>query len=123
MDYGFHAPTISWPVPGTIMIEPTESEAKDELDRFCDALISIHQEIQEIASGVANIEDNVLKNAPHTAEEVISDQWRHPYSRMKAAYPLPFVKNNKFWPSVGRINNSYGDKNLVCTCPPVESYE
>jgi glycine dehydrogenase len=122
MDYGFHAPTISWPVPGTMMIEPTESEAKDELDRFCDAMIAIYREIKEIAEGVADVKDNVLKNAPHTAKEATSDKWTHPYSRVKAVYPLPFVEKNKFWPPVGRINNAYGDKNLICTCPPVESY-
>jgi glycine dehydrogenase len=122
MDYGFHAPTISWPVPGTIMIEPTESESKSELDRFCEAMIAIRQEIQEIEDGVADRKDNVLKNAPHTAQEAVSDHWTHPYSRLKAFYPLPFVKINKFWPSVGRIDNFYGDKNLVCTCPPLESY-
>ncbi len=122
MDYGFHPPTISWPVAGTMMVEPTESESKDELDRFCDAMIAIREEIEEIASGVADIEDNVLKNAPHALAEAVSDKWSHPYSRMKAVYPLPFVKSNKFWPSVGRINNAYGDKHLVCTCPPVESY-
>ncbi len=123
MDYGFHAPTISWPVAGTMMIEPTESEAKDELDRFCEAMIAIHGEIEEIASGRADKLDNVLKNAPHTVGEATSDQWTHPYSRKKAVYPLPFVEENKFWPPVGRINNAYGDKNLVCTCPPVETYE
>jgi len=121
MDYGFHAPTISWPVPGTMMIEPTESEGKDELDRFCDALISIHSEIQDISTGRADPRDNVLKNAPHTAREVASDDWAHKYSRMKAAYPLPFVKRNKFWPPVGRIDNAYGDRNLVCACPPIEN--
>jgi glycine dehydrogenase len=119
MDYGFHAPTISWPVPGTMMIEPTESESKDELDRFCDALISIHEEIQEIGRGLADLNDNVLKNAPHTAEEALSSRWAHPYSREKAIYPLSFVRQNKFWPPVGRINNPYGDKNLVCSCPPL----
>ena len=118
IDYGFHAPTISWPVPGTMMIEPTESESKDELDRFCNSLISIHQEIQEIRNGLADSNDNVLKNAPHTAEEAVSDNWTHLYSREKAIYPLPFVRENKFWPPVGRINNPYGDKNLVCSCPP-----
>lgn len=123
MDYGFHAPTISWPVAGTMMIEPTESEAKDELDRFCDAMIAIHQEIREIADGTQDTHDNVLKNAPHTAREAVGDEWKHPYSRTKALYPLGFIRNNKFWPPVGRINNPYGDKNLVCTCPPVESYE
>ena len=121
MDYGFHAPTISWPVPGTMMIEPTESESKDELDRFCDALISIHEEIQEIGRGLADLNDNVLKNAPHTAEEALSARWAHPYSREKAIYPLSFVRENKFWPPVGRINNPYGDKNLVCSCPPLIS--
>jgi glycine dehydrogenase len=122
MDYGFHAPTISWPVPGTMMIEPTESEDKDELDRFCDALICIREEIKEIEEGVADIKDNVLKNAPHTSLEMAGDNWKHPYSRMKASYPLDFVKNNKFWPPVGRINNAYGDRNLVCTCPTIEYY-
>jgi glycine cleavage system P protein (glycine dehydrogenase) len=121
MDYGFHPPTISWPVAGTMMIEPTESESKDELDRFCDAMISIRQEIREVADRVADVEDNVLKNAPHALAEAVSNEWNHPYSRMKAVYPLPFVKRNKFWPSVGRINNAYGDKHLVCTCPPLES--
>ncbi len=123
MDYGFHAPTISWPVPGTMMIEPTESEGKDELDRFCDALICIRGEIKEIEEGVADLKDNVLKNAPHTAIEVAGDNWKHPYLRMKAVYPHDFVKNNKFWPPVGRINNAYGDRNLVCTCPTMESYK
>src|SRR3989337_4598991 len=122
MDYGFHAPTTSWPVPGTMMIEPTESEAKDELDRFCDALISIRKEIQEIEDGITDKNDNLLKNAPHTAIEATSDTWKHPYSRVKAVYPLDFVKSNKFWPPVGRIDNAYGDKHLVCTCPSVESY-
>lgn len=120
IDYGFHPPTISWPVAGTMMIEPTESESKDELDRFCDAMIAIREEIREIADGIADIEDNVLKNAPHAPAEVISDEWSHLYSRMKAVYPLSFVKNSKFWPSVGRIDNAYGDKHLVCTCPLVE---
>jgi glycine dehydrogenase len=123
MDYGFHAPTVSWPVPGTMMIEPTESEAKDELDRFCDALICIRGEIKEIEEGVADIKDNVLKNAPHTAIEATGDDWKHPYQRVKAVYPLGFVKNNKFWPPVGRINNAYGDRNLICTCPTMESYK
>ncbi len=123
MDYGFHAPTVSWPVPGTMMIEPTESEPKEELDRFCDALISIHKEIDEIAGGRSDKENNVLKNSPHTAEAVCSDNWSRPYSRQAAAYPSGSLKENKFWPSVGRINNPYGDKNLVCTCIPVEDYE
>jgi glycine dehydrogenase len=122
MDYGFHAPTVSFPVAGTMMIEPTESESKDELDRFCDALIAIRQEIQDVMDGKADPKDNVLKNAPHTAEEVSADEWTHPYSRQQAAYPLPFVRANKFWPSVARIDNPYGDRNLVCACPPVEAY-
>jgi glycine dehydrogenase len=122
MDYGFHAPTVSFPVAGTMMIEPTESESKAELDRFCDALISIRREIQDILDGRADARDNVLKNAPHTAEEVSSDAWSHPYSREQAAYPAPFVRANKFWPSVARIDNPYGDRHLVCGCPPVEMY-
>ncbi|TDJ00110.1 MAG: glycine dehydrogenase, partial [Candidatus Dadabacteria bacterium] len=123
MDYSFHAPTISWPVAGTMMIEPTESEAKDELDRFCEALIYIYKEIREVADGTADRENNVLKCAPHTAKEIASDKWNHPYSRKKAVYPLPYLKENKFWPPVSRIDNPYGDRNLVCSCPPVESYE
>ncbi|MBA3297869.1 MAG: aminotransferase class V-fold PLP-dependent enzyme, partial [Acidobacteria bacterium] len=122
MDYGFHAPTVSFPVAGTMMIEPTESESKDELDRFCDALVAIRQEIQAVMDGTADAKDNVLKNAPHTAEEVTSDTWTHPYSRAQAAYPLPFVKANKFWPAVSRIDNPYGDRNLICACPPIEAY-
>jgi len=123
MDYGFHAPTISWPVAGTMMIEPTESEAKDELDRFCEALIYIYKEMREVADGTADREDNVLKNAPHTSKEIASDKWNHQYSRKKAVFPLPYLKENKFWPPVGRIDNPYGDRNLVCSCPPMESYE
>ncbi len=123
MDYGFHAPTVSFPVAGTMMIEPTESESKDELDRFSDALIAIRKEIEEIAEGKADPVDNVLKNAPHTAEEVTSDSWTHPYSRQQAAFPLPYVRASKFWPSVGRIDNPYGDRNLICACPPMEAYE
>ena len=122
MDYGFHAPTVSFPVAGTMMIEPTESESKDELDRFCDALIAIRKEIAAIMEGKADPKDNVLKNAPHTAEEVSSDTWTHPYSRQQAAYPLPFVRANKFWPAVSRIDNPYGDRNLICACPPIEAY-
>ncbi|MFQ5652640.1 MAG: aminomethyl-transferring glycine dehydrogenase [bacterium] len=123
MDYGFHAPTVSFPVPGTMMVEPTESESRAELDRFCDALLQIRKEIQEIADGEADSEDNVLKNAPHTAEAGMSDQWNHPYSRQKALYPLPYLRADKFWPPVGRIDNAYGDRNLVCACPPVAAYE
>ena len=123
MDYGFHAPTVSFPVPGTLMIEPTESEDKAELDRFCDALLAIRQEIDDVVSGRADAKDNVLKNAPHTAAQVTADTWSHPYSREQAAYPLPWVRANKFWPSVGRIDNPYGDRNLMCICPPMEAYE
>jgi glycine dehydrogenase len=122
MDYGFHAPTVSFPVPGTLMIEPTESEAKDELDRFCDAMIAIRREIQAVIDGTADPQDNVLKNAPHTAAAVSADEWKHRYSREEAAYPLPFVRANKFWPSVGRIDNPYGDRNLMCACPPIAEY-
>ena len=122
MDYGFHAPTVSFPVAGTMMIEPTESEAKDELDRFCDALIAIRGEIQAVIDGKADARDNVLKNAPHTSEDVASDSWSHPYSREQAAYPLPFVRANKIWPAVARIDNPYGDRNLICACPPIEAF-
>jgi len=122
MDYGFHAPTVSFPVAGTMMIEPTESESQDELDRFCDALIAIRGEIQAVVDGRADARDNVLKNAPHTAEEVSADDWPHPYSREQAAYPLPFVRAAKFWPAVARIDNPYGDRNLICACPPIEAY-
>jgi len=123
MDYGFHAPTMSFPVPGTLMIEPTESESVAELDRYCDALISIKNEIISIADGKMDRNDNVLKMAPHTAEEVSSDNWSHPYSREMAAYPVARLKNFKFWPSVSRINNALGDRNLICSCPPIEDYE
>ena len=123
MDYGYHAPTMSFPVPGTLMIEPTESESKTELDRFCDALISIKQEILDVESGKSDKVDNVLKNAPHTAKEIASDNWSHTYSREKAAYPTKWQKESKFWPSVGRIDNAFGDRNLVCACPPIEDYE
>ncbi len=122
MDYGFHAPTMSFPVPGTIMIEPTESEDKAELDRFCDALLSIRQEIRTIEEGNADKANNPLKHAPHTQQVVTADEWNRPYSRQQAAYPLYYVTLNKFWPSVSRINNTYGDRNLICTCEPVSSY-
>jgi glycine dehydrogenase len=122
MDYGFHAPTVSFPVPGTLMVEPTESESKEELDRFCDALIAIRQEIEDVVTGKADPKDNVLKNAPHTAAAVAADRWTHPYSREQAAFPRPWVRANKYWPPVGRIDNPYGDRNLVCVCPPVEEY-
>ena len=122
MDYGFHAPTVSFPVAGTLMVEPTESEPRDELDRFCDAMIAIRGEIQAIVDGRSHPTDNPLKNAPHTAVVATSDEWRHPYTREQAVFPLPFVKASKFWPSVGRIDNPFGDRHLVCTCPPIESY-
>jgi glycine dehydrogenase len=122
MDYGFHAPTVSFPVPGTLMIEPTESESKDELDRFCEAMIAIRSEIQAIIDGKSDRQNNVLKHAPHTAAAVSADEWPHPYTRQQAAYPLPFVKAKKFWPSVGRIDNPYGDRNLMCSCPPIEAF-
>ena len=123
MDYGFHAPTVSWPVPGALMIEPTESESKAELERFCDALISIRVEIAEIEAGTADRQDNVLKNAPHTVEMVTQSDWCHPYSREKAAFPKPWVRDAKFWPPVARINEVYGDRNLMCACPPLDEYE
>ncbi len=123
IDYGFHAPTMSWPVPGTMMVEPTESESKAELDRFCDAMIAIRSEIQAIQLGVSDPADNVLKNAPHTAEVVVSDEWDHPYSREQAAYPAPWTREHKFWPAVGRVDNAFGDRNLVCSCLPIEAYQ
>ena len=122
IDYGFHAPTVSWPVPGTMMIEPTESESRAELDRFCDALLGIHAEITAIILGQADADDNVLKNAPHTADQVCGDSWEHSYSRDQAAYPAPWLREAKFWPSVSRIDNAYGDRNLVCSCVGMESY-
>lgn len=122
IDYGFHAPTMSFPVPGTIMIEPTESEDKAELDRFCDALLSIREEIKTIEEGKADKKDNPLKHAPHTQAVVTADEWNHAYPRQTAAFPLYYVTLNKFWPSVARVNNTHGDRNLICTCEPVESY-
>ncbi len=122
MDYGFHAPTMSWPVAGTLMIEPTESESLAEIDRFCDAMISIREEIREIEDGKADPVDNVLHNAPHTAAQVASDDWTHPYSRERAAYPAPWLMSSKFWPAVSRIDNAFGDRNLFCECVPVEAY-
>ena len=123
IDYGFHAPTLSFPVAGTIMIEPTESESQEELDRFCDAMLQIRKEIDEIASGEADPESNVLHNAPHTAILATSDNWPYQYSREKAVYPLSYLKTGfKFWPSVGRVNNAAGDRNLICVCPPIEAY-
>jgi len=123
MDYGFHAPTLSFPVAGTLMIEPTESEDKAELDRFCDAMLEIRKEIDQVASGEMDEKSNVLTNAPHTSEVVTSDEWSYTYPRTKAAYPLSYIAaRGKFWPSVGRVDSAYGDRNLVCTCPPMESY-
>lgn len=123
MDYGFHAPTVSFPVVETLMVEPTESESLEELDRFCEAMISIRQEIQEVEMGLADRENNVLKNAPHTAETIAKDEWHHPYTRQKAAYPLPWTRQRKFWTAVGRVDEAYGDRNLFCTCIPVEEDE
>ena len=123
IDYGFHAPTMSFPVPGTIMIEPTESEDKAELDRFCDAMNSIYTEIKQVETGLMDKLDNPLKNAPHTQHLVCADEWNHPYSRQVAAFPLSYVRENKFWPAVGRVNNTFGDRNLACTCEPVSAYE
>jgi glycine dehydrogenase len=119
MDYGFHAPTVSFPVAGTMMIEPTESESLEELDRFCDALLSIREEIERSTEAVPN---PLLKNAPHTLEMVTADSWVYPYSRQEAAFPLPYVGENKFWPGVRRVDDAYGDRNLVCTCDPIEAY-
>jgi glycine dehydrogenase len=119
-DFGFHAPTMSFPVPGTLMIEPTESESRAELDRFCEAMIAIRREIADIADGTLDRADNPLKHAPHTAREVTADAWSHAYSREQAAFPLPWVAGAKYWPPVKRVDNVYGDRNLVCTCAPVE---
>jgi glycine dehydrogenase len=123
MDYGFHAPTVSWPVAGTMMVEPTESESKPELDRFCDAMIAIYQEISQIESGAMDATNNMLKNAPHTAISLLCGEWNRPYSREQAAYPAPWTKEHKFWPSVGRIDNAFGDRNFVCSCLPMDAYE
>ena len=122
MDYGFHAPTVSWPVAGTMMIEPTESESKGELDRFCDAMISIRTEIDAITNGKIDRQNNLLKNAPHTARRIASEKWNRPYSREQAAFPAPWTREHKFWPSVARIDNVYGDRNLFCSCPPIEDF-
>ena len=118
MDYGFHAPTVSFPVSGTLMVEPTESESKAELDRFCEAMILIREEIRELEAGKADRADNLLKNAPHTAEVLCADRWERPYSRERAAYPAPWSRGHKFWPAVGRVDNAYGDRNFFCSCPP-----
>jgi glycine dehydrogenase len=123
MDYGFHAPTISWPIAGTMMIEPTESEAKHELDRFCDAMISIRREIDAIVAGKMDKQNNLLKNAPHTIQKISASKWERPYSREEAAFPAAWSREHKFWPAVGRIDNVYGDRNLFCSCPPPEAFE
>jgi glycine dehydrogenase len=122
IDYGFHAPTMSFPVPGTLMIEPTESESKSEIDRFVEAMIAIRAEIRMIEQGRMDRHDNVLKNAPHTAASLLSNDWNHPYGREQAAYPVPGLKEHKYWPPVGRADNVYGDRNLFCSCVPVADY-
>jgi glycine dehydrogenase len=122
MDYGFHAPTLSFPVHGTLMVEPTESESLQELDKFIGALKSVWNEINEISAGGADKEDNVLRNAPHTAKVVTANEWIHSYDRQKAGFPMKWISENKFWPSVGRVDDGYGDRNLVCTCDPIDSY-
>jgi glycine dehydrogenase len=123
MDYGYHAPTVSFPVAGTVMIEPTESESKAELDKFCEAMLAIRKEIAAIEEGKSDKVDNPLKNAPHTARIVMADEWTHSYTRQQAAYPASWSHQHKFWPSVSRINNTQGDRNLICICPPIEAYE
>jgi glycine dehydrogenase len=122
MDYGFHAPTMSFPIAGTLMVEPTESEDKGEIDRFCNAMIAIREEIRAVESGQMPREDNPLKHAPHTARAIAVADWSHPYTREVAAFPAPWTRERKFWPAVGRINNAQGDRHLVCTCPPMEAY-
>jgi glycine dehydrogenase len=122
MDYGFHAPTVAFPVVNTLMVEPTESESKAELDRFCEAMISIRNEIKAIEDGKFDKSNNLIKNAPHTCKAVVNDNWDKPYTRQQAAYPLNWVRDNKFWPSVARVDNAYGDRNLVCSCVPIEAY-
>jgi len=122
MDFGFHAPTMSFPVVGTLMVEPTESESKEELDRFVTALVTIREEIRAVETGKSDKKDNPLKNAPHTLAEVTASEWKHSYSREQAGFPAPWLRQHKFWPSVGRIDNAYGDKHLVCACPTVDSY-
>jgi glycine dehydrogenase len=123
MDYGFHAPTMSFPVAGTLMIEPTESESMEELDRFCGAMIAIREEIGAIESGSHPADDNPLVYAPHTAEDLLTDTWSHPYSREMAAFPTGILRSAKYWPPIARIDNAYGDRHLVCACPPLEAYE
>lgn len=121
-DYGFHAPTLSFPVAGTLMVEPTESESLEELDRFCDAMIAIHGEISRVESGEWDRTDNPLRNAPHSAEQVVADDWDHPYTRETAAYPVPSLRVDKYWPPVGRVDGPGGDRNLICACPPLDAY-
>ena len=123
MDYGFHAPTMSWPVPGTLMIEPTESESKNELDRFCSAMISIKKEINDVIEGKSDAKNNMLKNSPHTMETITKETWDHPYTREDAVFPAPWLREYKYWPTVGRIENAIGDRNLICTCPDISDYE
>jgi glycine dehydrogenase len=123
MDYGFHAPTVSFPVPGTLMVEPTESESKEELDRFVEAMSMIREEIREIETGIADPDDNLLKNAPHTLQDLAADEWDRAYSRERAAFPTPETRQHKVWPPVGRIDSAWGDRNLMCSCPPMEAYE
>jgi len=122
-DFGFHAPTMQWPVTGTLMIEPTESESKEELDRYCDALIEIRAEIREIENGEVDRENNLLKNAPHTMAEVTDAEWNRPYDRQRAVFPAPWLSEYKSWPTIGRVDNVHGDRNLICTCPPVSAFE
>jgi len=122
IDYGFHPPTVSFPVPGTLMVEPTESESREELDRFCDALIAIREEIREIETGAADRETNLLKNAPHPLADLLADAWDRPYSRERAAFPSEATRVHKIWPAVSRIDGAYGDRNLMCVCPPLEAY-
>jgi glycine dehydrogenase len=123
IDYGFHAPTVSFPVAGTLMIEPTESESQEELDRFCEAMIAIRKEITEIENGTADATDNVIMQSPHTVEEACATEWNHSYSREKAVYPVEGLRTNKFWVPVARVDNAFGDRNLICTCPPLEQYD
>jgi len=123
MDYGFHGPTMSWPVTGTLMMEPTESEPKEELDRFCDAMISIAGEAAKVADGTWPEDDNPLVNAPHSADVVMAEDWPHAYGREVAAFPVPGLKGDKYWPVVGRIDNAHGDRNLVCSCPAIDAYQ
>jgi glycine dehydrogenase len=123
MDFGFHAPTMSFPVAGTLMIEPTESESKTELDRFCDAMLAIRTEIDDIVAGTIAIEDSPLRHAPHTAHQIASDDWSRPSTREQAAYPVASLREGKYWPPVGRIDHKYGDRNVMCACPPIEAYQ